>query len=292
MRSIAHPGKSDAQHIIAVPATARLLSEQLSVGKTLLHAATEVMEKNAAKSGAFTLNGGKFTSFSYVMPALSTSPDHAVYFSETFHVDGLVALETASVTYGLKDGQPWLHCHAVWIEPDGRRHGGHLLPDKVMVAEPIDLVGVALDAAAFTVRPDPETNFSLFVPQALFPRGLEKKSPCHQAREAIALRLAPNIDICTALEDFCRDQGISHATVFGGVGSTVGAVFQDGHIVEPFVTELLIRSGHIKNESAGQPHAEIDISIVDYSGGLTEGRLAKGSNPVLVTLELVICPDH
>lgn len=292
MRSIAHPGKPDIQRIIAVPACSRLLNEQLSVGKTLLHAVTEVMERNAAKSGAFALNGGKFASFSYVMPALSTSPDHAVYFSETFRVDGLVALETASVTYGLKDGQPWLHCHAVWIEPDGRRHGGHLLPDKVMVAEPIEFAGVTLDDAAFTVSSDPETNFSLFVPQAHIPSGSEQKSRCPQAREVYALRLAPNIDICTALEDFCRDQGISRATVFGGVGSTVGAVFQDERIVEPFVTELLIRSGRIYIEQAGQHHAEIDISIVDYKGGLAEGRLAKGSNPVLVTLELVICPDR
>lgn len=292
MRSIAHPGTPDAQRLVGVPARALFLNGKLSVGKTLLSAVTEVVEGKAAKSGAFTLNGGKFTSFSYVMPALSTSSEHAVYFSETFHVDGLVSLETAAVTYGVRDGQPWLHCHAVWIEPDGRRHGGHLLPDKVVVAEPIDLEGVALDDTAFTVIPDAETNFSLFVPMAQTPRGAGQKSPCSQAREAFALRLAPNIDICTALEDFCHDQGIRHASVFGGVGSTVGAVFHDGRVVEPFVTELLIRSGRIKVEPAGQHHAEIDISIVDYKGGLAEGRLAKGSNPVLVTLEVVICPDR
>lgn len=292
MRSIAHPGTPDAQRLVGVPAQARFLNEKLSVGKTLLCAVTEVMERNAAKSGAFALNGGHFTSFSYVMPALSTSSDHAVYFSETFHVDGHVTLETAAVMFGLRDGQPWLHCHAVWIEPDGRRHGGHLLPDQVVVSAPIDLAGVTLDDAVFAVSPDAETNFSLFVPQAHIPRGSEQKSPCPQARKAFALRLAPNIDICTALEDFCRDQGISQATVFGGVGSSVGAVFQDGHIVEPFVTELLIRSGRIKIEQAGQHQAEIDISIVDFKGGLAEGRLAKGSNPVLVTLELVICPER
>ena len=93
------------------------------------------------------------------------------------------------------------------------------------------------------------------------------------------------------LEAFCQAHQIQHATILGGVGSTVGAIFQDGRVVEPFVTELLIRSGKIMRDDQGQPCAEIDISIVDYKGGLTEGRLAKGGNPILVTAELVLCPS-
>lgn len=286
MRSISHPGKPDTQRICAQSVRARPLETSLSSGQTLLRAVTEIAEAHGAKSGAFRLNGGEFTSFSYVMPALSKSPDHAVYFSETFHVEGRVALETASVTYGQRDGRPWLHCHAVWVEPGGRRHGGHLLPDQVVVAAPIRVTGVALDGAAFTVCPDAETHFSLFLPvstpvtQRLQPEG----------HHAYALRLAPNEDLCTALEAFCQAHQIQQATIFGGVGSTVGAVFQDGRIVEPFVTELLIRSGRIVRGEDGQPSAEIDIAIVDYKGGLTEGRLAKGGNPILVTAELVLCP--
>lgn len=286
MRSITHPGIPDTQRVFAQPTLTRPVEAYLSNGQTLLSAVTEIAEANGAKSGAFRLNGGEFTSFSYVMPALSKSPDHAVYFSETFYVEGRVALETASVTYGQRDGRPWLHCHAVWVEPSGRRHGGHLLPDQVVVAAPIRVTGVALDGAAFTVCPDAETHFSLFLPlnapvsQTLQPEG----------QQAYALRLAPNEDLCTALETFCQTHQIQQATILGGVGSTVGAVFQDGRIVEPFVTELLIRSGRIVRSEDGQPSAEIDIAIVDYKGGLTEGRLAKGGNPVLVTAELVLCP--
>lgn len=286
MRSIAHPGTPDTQRIFAQPVRTRPLDAFLSSGQTLLRAITEIAEANDAKSGAFRLNGGEFTSFSYVMPALSKSPDHAVYFSETFYVEGRVALETASVTYGQRDGRPWLHCHAVWVEPNGRRHGGHLLPDQVVVAAPIHVKGVALDGAAFTVCPDAETHFSLFLPAAT--PVTQRSQP--EGHHAYALRLAPNEDLCTALEDFCQAHQIQHATILGGVGSTVGAVFQDGRVVEPFVTELLIRSGHIVCGQNGQPSAEIDIAIVDYTGGLTEGRLAKGGNPILVTAELVLCP--
>ena len=37
--------------------------------------------------------------------------------------------------------------------------------------------------------------------------------------------------------------------------------------------------------------AEIDVSLVDYTGGLASGRLMRGANPVLVTFELVLQAD-
>lgn len=291
MRHIAHPGIPDSQRIFYVPTSARTLQGSLSTGKTLLRAVTELAEAQGAKSGAFTLNGGAFDSFSYVMPALSKTSEHAVYFSDTFFVEGQVALESASVTYGLKEGRPWLHSHAVWIEPSGRRHCGHLLPDQIIVAAPIQLSGIALDTAAFTVCPDIETHFSLFMPLVNTSQVQHPKTSTTEHQTAYAVRLAPNIDFCTALEDFCRAHEIENATIFGGVGSTVGAVFQDGSTVEPFSTELLIRSGRIVSSSQGHRLAELDVVMVDYKGGISEGRLARGVNPILVTAELVICPN-
>ena len=120
---------------------------------------------------------------------------------------------------------------------------------------------------------------------------LHPKTSATEHQTAYALRLAPNIDFCTALEDFCRAHEIERATIFGGVGSTVGAVFQDGSVVEPFVTELLIRSGRIVCGPQGHALAELDVAMVDYKGGISEGRLARGLNPILVTAELVICPN-
>jgi hypothetical protein len=34
--------------------------------------------------------------------------------------------------------------------------------------------------------------------------------------------------------------------------------------------------------------AQLDVSMVDYKGGVSEGRLARGQNPVLVTFELAL----
>ena len=100
--------------------------------------------------------------------------------------------------------------------------------------------------------------------------------------------MSPNVDICTALEQFCKEHHIKHARIQGGVGSTVGAVFEDGRVVEPFVTELLIRQGDIHAGADGQVRAALDVSMVDHKGGVSEGRLARGQNPVLVTFELVL----
>jgi predicted DNA-binding protein with PD1-like motif len=105
---------------------------------------------------------------------------------------------------------------------------------------------------------------------------------------AFALRLRPNRDFANALETFCTERGIANARLHGGVGSTIGARFTDGRAVEPFATELAIRSGTIASGASGAPEATLDVALVDYTGGLAEGRLMRGNNPVLMTMELVL----
>ena len=38
----------------------------------------------------------------------------------------------------------------------------------------------------------------------------------------------------------------------------------------------------------GTLEAALDIALVDYLGGIAEGRLMRGDNPVLMTMELVL----
>ncbi len=289
MRSIQHPGQPDILRLAAQSVETQAFDVELPVGLSLLQSVTQSLAGLGASCAALRLSGGGFESFSYVMPALSKTPAHAVYFSDTYSVDGPVQLESACVTFGQRDGQPWLHSHAIWIEASGRRHCGHLLPDQIVVNMPIRAQGVACQGAAFTVCPDVETNFSLFVPlQTQRASPMAAASRLAQTARAYAIRVSPNVDICTALEQFCNTHQIKHARIQGGVGSTVGAVFDDGRVVEPFVTELLIRQGDISVDSDGQACAALDVSMVDYKGGVSEGRLARGQNPVLVTFELVL----
>jgi fructose-1,6-bisphosphatase/sedoheptulose 1,7-bisphosphatase-like protein len=62
----------------------------------------------------------------------------------------------------------------------------------------------------------------------------------------------------------------------------------DGRIVEPFATEMAVSSGVITPGAGGAPEATLDIALVDYLGGLAEGRLTRGDNSVLMTMELVL----
>ncbi len=291
MRRIDHPGTPAQERIHSAICQGQLFETTLEPGHSLIDSMAIAMRRLGVSSAAMKLSGGAFDCFAYCMPALSKTSDHAVYFSETFRVQGQVSLETASVTYGVRDGKPWLHCHAVWREPDGRRHCGHLLPDQVQVVREISANGSAVHGAEFVVTPDAETNFSLFVPRITPSHSaISHAQTSVKASSSYIVRLSPNIDVCDALETFCAEKGISSAVIQGGVGSTVGAVFDDGRTVEPFVTELLIRSGEIRHDASGRPNARIEITMVDYKGTVSEGVLARGQNPVLVTFELLIQP--
>ena len=136
-----------------------------------------------------------------------------------------------------------------------------------MVAETFAVEAFGIDGAVFLAEPDPETNFKLFGPVACAATGAETTS------RAFALRLRPNQDFAGALETFCRERGITRAKLHGGVGSTIGARFTDGRIVEPFATELAVSAGVIAPGASGALEAELDVALVDYTGGLAEGRL-------------------
>ena len=189
----------------------------------------------------------------------------------------------AAVTLGQRESGPWLHCHGIWHDSSGRRLGGHVLPDDAVIHEPIKAEITFMNGARFQVVPSPETGFSLFEP-------VSSPGSATTGTGPFAMSVRPNEDFCLALEEECRERGISRASVFGGVGSLVGASFDDGRDVVPFVTEVFIKTGHVARGADGSLVASIEVGLVDHLGGLHEGRLRRGHNPVLVTFELLIEP--
>jgi predicted DNA-binding protein with PD1-like motif len=248
----------------------------------LLEAARRGFAEAGFSGGVLGMRGGGLGPFSYVMPALSKTGANAAFYSDTFRPSGITRLKCGAMTLGERDGAPFFHCHGLWTETDGHLHGGHILPEESIVAESFEVEAFGIDGAAFTAETDPETNFKLFGPVAR--AGTNVKAE----RRAFAIRLRPNQDFAAALETFCRQHGILRARIHGGVGSTVGAHFTDGRTVVPFATELAITSGGIAPGADGTLQAELDIALVDYLGGIAEGRLMRGDNPVLMTMELVL----
>jgi predicted DNA-binding protein with PD1-like motif len=282
MRSIAQPGRPAPERIQWAEARGRAFAFTLQAGLPLLEAARRGFETAGFAGGVLNMQSGALGPFAYVMPALSTTGENAAFYSDTFRPAGITRLRMGAMTLGQRDAAPFFHCHALWTEADGRAGGGHILPEETMVAEPFAVDAFGLDGAVFAAEPDPETRFKLFGPVPGAATGAATP------RRAYALRLRPNQDFAGALEAFCREQGISHAKLHGGVGSIIGARFADGRMVEPFATEMAVRSGIIVSGEDGTPEATLDVALVDYRGGLSVGRLTRGDNPVLMTMELVL----
>jgi predicted DNA-binding protein with PD1-like motif len=282
MRRIVQPGPPIPERIQWVEVRGRAFSMTLEAGLPLLEAVRRGFAEAGFTSGVLTSKGGALGPFAYVMPALSKTGENAAFYSDTFRPAGITRLSMAAMTFGQRDGAPFFHCHALWTEADGRTNGGHILPDETIVAEPFTVEAFGIDGATFAAEPDPETNFKLFRP---IPAQI---TDAPATRRAFAIRLCPNQDFAGALEDFCRARGIAHAKVHGGVGSTIGASFTDGRFVEPFATELAIVSASVAPDADGALAAELDVALVNYLGDLAEGRLKRGDNPVLMTMELVV----
>jgi predicted DNA-binding protein with PD1-like motif len=282
MREIRQPGPPAPERIQWVDARGRGFSFTVQAGLPLLEAVRQGFAAQGFAGGVASFKGAALAPFAYVMPALSKTPEHAAFYSETYRPPGIARLSTATMTLGTRDDAPFFHCHALWTEEGGRDNGGHILPEETIIAEPFAVEAFGLDGALFTAAPDPETNFKLFGPVAAVPSGAKTD------RRAFALRLRPNQDFASCLEEFCRARGISHAVIRGGVGSTIGARFTDGNIIEPFATELTIMSGEVAPGASGTLEAALDVALVDYTGTLAHGRLVRGDNPVLMTMELML----
>jgi predicted DNA-binding protein with PD1-like motif len=282
MRSIAQPGRPAPERIQWAEARGRAFSFTMEAGVLLLEAARRGFAAQGFTGGTLNIKGGALGPFAYVMPALSKTGENAAFYSETFRPTGITRLRIGAMTLGRRDGAPFFHCHALWTEASGRAGGGHILPEETVVAEPFEVEAFGLDGAVFTAEPDPETNFKLFgsVPS--------RSTSAATSSRAYALRLRPNQDFAGALEAFCRERGIGSAKLHGGVGSIIGARFADGRSMEPFATEMAVRSGAVALGADGTPEATLDVALVDYTGGLAMGRLVRGDNPVLMTMELVL----
>lgn len=279
-RRVLQPGPAPAERVQWVAGDARPLEFTLEPGLNFIEAIRRPLAETGGESAVLTLEGGAFGPFTYVVPAPAPTPEHAAFYSEFHRPPGISRIEDAAVTFGLRDGAPFLHCHGVWTGAGGIRRGGHVIPDQTTVAEPVRARAWVLDGMKFEAQPDPETNFTLFGPVS--------GGGAASSRRFFAARFRPNQDICRALEDFCRDRGFSSAVLRGGVASTIGAVFEGGPVVDSFATEMFVRNGSVSPGTGGAPMAALDVALVDHRGDLAEGRLMRGANPILMTLEVVI----
>ncbi|MBN9559753.1 MAG: DUF296 domain-containing protein [Alphaproteobacteria bacterium] len=280
MRSLRQPGPAEGERIEAHDGDCVALEIALNAGLSLNEALTRELVASGFSSGTLVFADAVLGPFTYVVPHPAPDASHVAYFSPPRTPPGETHVEIANVTFGWRDGAPFVHCHGVWTEADGSRRGGHMMPDETVLARSGVARAWAFRDVTIRVEPDAETNFSLFRPTPL-----AKPAP---GRRAIVARIRPNEDLCTAIEAICAARGIRKATIRGSLGSLIGAVFENGDTVPDIATEVLVLTGSVSLDGAGSPRARIDMAVVDMHGEVHRGILARGENPVCITFELVL----
>ncbi len=280
MRRLQQPGPAHAERIESYEASCVALEIALEPGLTLNEALTRPLVTAGLAGGTLVFADAMLGPFTYVVPHPAPDVSHVAYFSPPRTPPGRTHVEIANATFGWRDGEPFVHCHGVWTEADGRRRGGHMMPHETMIAESATARAWASPDVAIRVEPDAETNFPLFRPVLL-------AAPTRHARAVIA-RIRPNEDLCTAVEAICRTRGRATATIRGSLGSLIGAVFASGGTVPDTATEVLVLSGKVSPDATGAPRARIDMAVIDMRGEVHQGTLARGRNPVCITFELVL----
>jgi predicted DNA-binding protein with PD1-like motif len=245
----------------------------LRAGLSLTEALTGPLVEAGFQSATLVIAGGTLNPFRYVMPGPADDASHVAYFTAPRAPEGVTRIERANATFGWSDGKPFLHCHAAWIEPDGSRRGGHILPHESVVCEETPVEAWGFRDIRVATAPDAETNFTLLQPSG---------GTAADARGLFA-RIKPNEDITLAVEAAAAEHGLRNAVVRGSLGSLIGARFTDGTDVPDHATEVLVREGSVRDGIA-----TLDLLVVDMAGQVHGGILARGQNPVCITFDLIL----
>src|ERR1700741_2647273 len=120
MRRIEQPGPPVAERIQCVAARGRAVSFTMQAGIPLLEAARRGFAQAGFAGGVLNMQGGALGPFAYVMPALSKTPQHAAFYSDTFRPAGITRLKAGAMTLGERDGAPFFHCPRWWTGAGGR----------------------------------------------------------------------------------------------------------------------------------------------------------------------------
>jgi predicted DNA-binding protein with PD1-like motif len=271
IRSLRQPGPAHPSRIDVFRGDPHALNFVLKPGLTLNEAVTAPLVEAGFQCGTVTFSGTLLNPFRYVMPGPADNDSHVAYFTAPRAPSGTTRIERGNATFGWSDGKPFIHCHAAWIEPDGSRRGGHILPLETIIAEPGEAAAWGFHTILVEATPDPETNFTLFQPSGT------------STGRGIVARVKPNEDIIEGLETIARTHGIGDAVVRGSLGSLIGARFVHGERVDDHATEVLVREGHIRDGRAA-----LDLLVVDMRGNVHQGWLQRGENPVCITFDIIL----
>lgn len=277
MRYIRQPGPVEPERNFVSLTDAVPVTIELEAGQVVLSGLARELGKLGAISAYLYVQDTATHQLEFVMPAPSPDNDHTAWWSETHDLAGTGRIEEAGLVVGWREGGPFIHCHGSWTNEAGAQFAGHMLPDRCIVKNTATFNGWMFPDARFEGQFDPETNFTLFQPHG---------TAANPDAKAALVRLRPNVEIGQELAKICNKLGWPKAEIHG-LGSLIGASFDNGDTMESYATEFLVRHGYINLEGP-QSGADIDILIVGLDGEIMHGPLLRNDNAVLMTCELVL----
>lgn len=277
---LVHPGIAHQARLVSVPTGTVVERVSLAPGRRLVDALDEELDRLGLDSAQVELLGGPMRRVSYCFPALSTDGSTAAWYSETHEADVPAELVGGSATLGRREGARFMHAHAGWFDAFGQLRGGHLWPDTVVGATPVEAVVHAFDRAAMTSGTDEETRMPVFTPSSL-----EHRDTPGRRRRAVMSRVRPGVEVHDAVRQVMATAGFTRASVRGSLGSLVGAtlVRADGIVTSDGPATEVSLAGHV---SDGDAH--LTAIVIDRHGTVVMGEVAEVGNLVAITFELLV----
>ncbi|MEM9342597.1 MAG: DUF296 domain-containing protein [Pseudomonadota bacterium] len=271
MRSVVHPGPVANRRVDTARSEGREIEVTLAAGVPLEQAVAEATR--GYTSAWLEIQDAPVAALDYVIPAPSPDDDHVAWYSDAHSFGGPGRIDHLGMIVGRHKGASFLHGHGLWTPEGAPQAMGHILAPHTVLAAPATARGVGLTGAVFDRLPDPETNFELF-----------QVSGGGSSGDYAAVRLRPNQDFATALDAACAELGWTAARVHG-LGSLIGAQFENGAVLDSLPSEFLITDAIV---GVGGPAPEIVIVGIEGSRILS-GLLTRSENAVLITAEIVLC---
>ena len=274
-RLLRQPGPELEPRVVALPCSVQKLVLRFPAGKSVLSGISDVLAVNGIETAMLEFAGGRLSPLVYVIPAVSTEPAHVAWYSDQRRPEGVARFERAVMSFGWDKGEPFLHCHGIWLHADGFRGGGHLITDQSVFAEEVEATVWAICGARLERLPDEETNFSLLTPIAsgqADPGGIR----------GVLLRIRPNFDIHGGIETAARANGIGRGRVHGVI-SLVDCDFEGGQFMESYASEGFIHAGHLEGGIA-----QLSVGVAAMNGEVFEGGLVRGGNVICIASEILV----
>jgi predicted DNA-binding protein with PD1-like motif len=285
-KTLVQPGIPEVQRHESAEGSLLSVHFTIPAGTSLLAGISAGTQQAGMRSGTVRLADFQVEALQYVRPAETNDDEHVAFYSETHRIETPVHLMLAVATFGENDGSPFVHCHALWTDAQGKVKGGHLHNDQVQMCQDTQVTAWGVANVAMSVEFDDETRFSLFRPREIKDQQDDAEVSTGTNRCVIA-KVRPNEDLIGSIETICREHGLQRARIAGSVGSLVGAAFTDGRVVPDIATEILVVSGRFEPGAQG-PCASLQIALIDPQGDVHFGELAAGENAVLICFELVL----